>query len=860
MAKKAGKKGGASGLGIFFLCVVLILLTAGGAATLTFLRGNAAAQLGATEELDRSYQTLIQQRQQRYQLLRYISRIFSTDEILMSYLTEATKQGDQVTVLDSIEEYQNLLAFELAVVLDRNGRVLTRTDSPDASGEDLSASPLVAVALEEREAFGVWHQGGKLYHAAAVPLVRKFDLVGYIIVAFSINDTLALQVQRSSGAETLYLANSPAPEVVATTLNPGLSSEVITALRRSGDVLSEVTQKGQRVSEVALDLEGRQFLAFLAPLEDAAGQPIGASVSMTALDVRRSVYRQILMVLGVLALVSSVIALMLSSLLSRRLSKPVETLSTAVDQAAMGNLEVTIPPLPGVFGAMGDGLTQMLSAMREKIALEYFVGRVVRYLPEPAKSSAVEQPKARQVALLAVEMRRFANPKIGYDAEENISRLGRDLQRISKVVATHRGQVGAAYGHRALATFEGEGYAFRALAAAAEVLLILSERETVFDEPEPPVVALTSGPVITGPVVWGDQPVNAIAGVPIQQLEGLTREATPGEIYFTKNLYGELAELLQRTGLQVRSQRGMLSPQPLLLLSAADAAQATGVTHTPVEAGASERRSLSDIRPGTVLGSRFDVLAEIGAGRAGLIIKARDREYGDLVTLKMLKPEVVSDTARFERIRNVIRLARNIHHPNVLQVLDFGEADGIPFVSLEFVRCLTLRFLLDQGTQIPVVAALRLSRQIGFGIQAGHQERLLHLGLKPENVLVDGSGGVKLMDFGLSQPPPSNAADISARYLAPEQLNGGQGDQRIDIYSYGAIMYEMFAGQPPIQGGSSNEIRQKLALEDPAPPSTLCAEMPPALEQIIMRCLAKGPDQRFASVNEVLQALEDLRF
>ncbi len=858
MAKKAGSKGGASGLGVFLLCAVLILLTAGGAATVTLLRGNAAAQLSAEEALQRSDRTLIQQRQQRYQLLRYISRIFSTDELLMSYLTEATRQGDPVTVLDSIEEYQNLLAFELAVVLDRNGRVLTRTDDRDASGEDLSTNPLVAVALEEREAFGVWLQGGKLYHAAAVPLVRKFDLVGYVIVAFSINDSLALQVQRSSGAETLFLANSPAPEVVATTLNPSMSEQVVTALRRSGDALGQATQKGRQVTEVPLELDGRPFLASLLPLEDAAGNPLGASVSLTPLDARHSVYRQILLVLGVLALVSLALASLFSTLLSRRLSKPVETLNAAVDQAAMGNLEVSIPPLPGAFGGMAENLTQMLGSMREKLALEYFVGRLVRYLPEPPKGSAIEQPKARQVALLAVEMRRFANPKVSYDAEENIARLGRDLQRISKVVATHRGQVGAVYGHRALAIFEDEGYAFRALAAAAEITLILAERENVFDEPEPPSVALTSGPVITGPVVWGDQPANAVAGVPVQQLEGLIREATPGEIYFTKNFYAELAETFQRSGVQVRAQRGMLSPQ-LLLLSAAEAAQVTGVTPAPVEVSAAERRSLSDVRPGTVLGSRFDVLAEIGAGRAGLIIKARDREYGDLVTLKMLKPEVVSDSARFERLRDVIRISRTIHHPNVLQVLDFGEADGIPFISLEFIRCLTLRFLLSQGAAIPLVAALRLTRQIGHGLLAGHRERLLHLGLKPENVLVDNSGGVKLMDFGLSYPTPGVTADLGARYLAPEQLQGEPGDQRIDIYSFGVVVYEMFTGQPPIKGGSWDEMRQQLAIEEPVPPSTLVAEIPPLLEQIILRCLAKAPDQRFSTMEEVLQALEDLR-
>ncbi len=387
---------------------------------------------------------------------------------------------------------------------------------------------------------------------------------------------------------------------------------------------------------------------------------------------------------------------------------------------------------------------------------------------------------------------------------------------------------------------------------------MLSERENVFDEPEPPAVALTSGPIITGPVIWGDQPTSAIAGVPIQQLEGLLREATPGEIYFTKNFYTELAPLFQRSGVQAKAQRGVLSPQ-LIFLSAAEAAQATGVNPTPESSDGTTRRSLSDIRPGTVLGSRFDVLAELGAGRAGLIIKARDREYGDLVTLKMLRKEVVSDATRFERLRNVIRLSRGIHHANVLQVLDFGEADGIPFVSMEFIRGLTLRFLLQQGTQIPVVAALRLSRQIGFGLLAGHQERLLHLGLKPENILVDSSGGVKVMDFGMSQPVAGNTADIGARYLAPEQLEGNQGDQRIDIYSFGVVMYEMFTGQPPIKGSSWDEMRQNLAMQDADPPSTLCADMPPTLEEIILRCLGKAPDQRFASIQDVLEALDGVR-
>ena len=136
-------------------------------------------------------------------------------------------------------------------------------------------------------------------------------------------------------------------------------------------------------------------------------------------------------------------------------------------------------------------------------------------------------------APLGVEMRRFANAKIGYDPEENIGRFARDLQRISAAVKSHKGRVEAVYGHRVLAVFDQEASAFQAMSAATEVLLVLSERESVFDEPEPPVIALSCGGVVTGSVVWGDRPGTDLAGPLVQQLESLLREARQGDIYFT---------------------------------------------------------------------------------------------------------------------------------------------------------------------------------------------------------------------------------------------------------------------------------------------------------------------------------------
>lgn len=865
MAKQAGNKrsGSPPGLGPFLILALLILLTAGGTAAVTWILGQRAATDSADTELQGSHAVLRLLEQQRYQQLRYISRLFTTDQLLTSYLAEAAQARDLVSVLDAIEEYQNLLNFELAVVLDRNGRVLTRTDDPDAAGEDLSSTPLVRVALEDREAFGVWKQNDRLYHAVAVPLVRQFDLVGYIIAAFPLHEAVALQVKRTSGAETVFLANTgTGPTVVASTLSAAQAEELISALRKTGGVLEEVTQDAQTKDRLELRLENSNALVFLTPFLDADQKPVGASVTLTLLDQRRAWFHRILLVLGALTLASLVLGLLFNVTLAGRAVAPLGRLATAAEQAAQGNQEVTVPQEgSGHVRQVGTALSQILSAAREKSALEYFVGRVTRYLPEPAKVGGVRRPEALNLALVGVEMRRFANPKLGYDPEENLGRFAQDLRRISTAATTYSGRVEAVYGHRALAIFEGENATVRALSAATEILLLLSERQSVFDEPEPPAVAITGGGVVSGSVVWGDRPGLAVAGVPVQQLESLLREATPGALYFSNEVYQQIGALFQRAGIQVKAQRGLLSPQPLLVVSSEEAAQATGVTAASISAGMNERRRLTDVVPGAVLGSRFDVLAELGAGRTGLVIKARDRELSDLVTLKMLKPEVMADTARFEHMKGVIRTARGIQHPNVLQVLDFGEVDGMPYISCEFVRAMTLRQMLDHCRQVPVVAALQLFRQICFGVQRGHQEHLLHRGVTPWNILVEPAGGVKVMDFGLTAPPQVGVMMASAPYLAPEQLAGQQAmDPRGDIYSCGVVLYEMLTGQVPYPGGTSEEVRQKAMNTEAAPASSLAADLPPALEQILDRMLRKQAEERYGALTDLLVELEKIRF
>ncbi len=864
MARKAGGKrfGFSLGAWIFLIVGSIVLLTAGGALLVTQVLGTRIARQSAARALDANHAVRTVIEQQRYRQLQLISRIFSSDRLLSSYLTEAAEARDPEAIRDSLEEYQNRLSFDLAVVLDRNGSVVSRTGDPGAAGEDLSGDPLVATALGEKQAFGVWARGDGLYHAVALPLVRNFERVGLIVVGFSVNDALARQIQRSSGADTVFLINSPTgPAAAASTLAPAAASELVSGLRRRGEVLARVTQRGETADQVEVELQGTGWIAFLAPLLDAAEAPVGAAVAVTSYGPRLADTRLLQLILIGLGGASLALGLLGSQMLSRRTAKPLAQLAEASRGASRGDFSIPLPAGgAGDVGRLRDALGELFGDLAGKQALELFVSRVRRTLPEPAKGAPTPRPQARQATLLAVEMRRFANPKIGHDPQESLARMARDLKRVSTAVEARQGRLESVFGHRVLALFEGEGAAFGALAAAAEALHRLSEREDVFDEPEPPVVALAGGQVVTGSVVWREPPTPAVAGLPVQQLESLLREAAPGEITLSKTVQAELARTLERAGVEARAQRGLLSPQPLFVLSGEAAGRATGFEPAaPAADPGAGRPSLSAVGPGTVLGGRFEVAAQLGVGHMGTIWKARDRELGDLVVLKLLKAEVVADAARFERLRSVMQRSRTLRHPNVVGVLDFAEVDGLPYLASEYVRGLTLRHLLGAGGPMAAGAGFHLATRMARGLEAAHAEGLLHLGVKPENVVVEPQGHARLMDFGLAPPPGSSVAASSVPYLAPEQLEGREGDARTDVWAFGAVLYETFTGRVPYPGQTPAEIRQRHLMEDAAPPGALAEGMPPRLEQVVVRCLAKAAEARYGSFSELLRDLAAVR-
>jgi serine/threonine-protein kinase len=219
-----------------------------------------------------------------------------------------------------------------------------------------------------------------------------------------------------------------------------------------------------------------------------------------------------------------------------------------------------------------------------------------------------------------------------------------------------------------------------------------------------------------------------------------------------------------------------------------------------------------------------------------------------------------------ERLKSELKLARKITHPNILRTFDFGEIDGNPFISMEYVRGLTLRAMLERSGRLPYSAGLRLARQLTSGLAAAHSQSIIHRDIKPENIILDSQGNAKLMDFGLARPvtrmtPGQTQAGFivgTPHYLAPEQLEGKEPDQRADVYACGVVLFEVFTGRLPFGGNNLMEIISKHLREAPAAPHEFWPEIPPALEQLLLRCLEKSPAARYADAAALIAELDKL--
>jgi len=263
--------------------------------------------------------------------------------------------------------------------------------------------------------------------------------------------------------------------------------------------------------------------------------------------------------------------------------------------------------------------------------------------------------------------------------------------------------------------------------------------------------------------------------------------------------------------------------------------------------------------PGSILLSRYRLIERVGGGGMGEVYRADDLKLGQTVALKFLPAEFAHDPERLARFLAEVRIARQVSHPNVCRVYDIQELDGAHFLSMEFIDGEDLASLLRRIGRLPRDKALELSRQLCTGLAAAHERGVLHRDLKPANVMIDGRGTARIADFGLADVRPlitgAESRAGTPAYMAPEQLLGQEVTARSDIYSLGLVLYEMFTGKPAMTGKTLQALMTQKLDSQLTLPSELVRDLDPAIEAVILRCLAKDAASRPSSALAVAAAL-----
>ncbi|HUL76456.1 MAG TPA: serine/threonine-protein kinase [Vicinamibacteria bacterium] len=261
--------------------------------------------------------------------------------------------------------------------------------------------------------------------------------------------------------------------------------------------------------------------------------------------------------------------------------------------------------------------------------------------------------------------------------------------------------------------------------------------------------------------------------------------------------------------------------------------------------------------PGAVLSSRYRIVALLGQGGMGEVYRADDLTLGQPVALKFL-PAAGASAEMLTRFRNEVRIARRVSHRNVCRVYDIGEAEGRPFLSMEYVDGEDLASLLKRIGRLPPDKALDVARRVCAGVAAAHEKGVLHRDLKPANVMLDGQGEVVITDFGLAafadQVPEGDARSGTPSYMAPEQIEKGEVTSRSDIYALGLVLYEVFTGKRAF-AARSLVARRERGETRPDSPSSHVRDLDPAVEHAILWCLEPDPARRPRSALAVAAAL-----
>lgn len=266
------------------------------------------------------------------------------------------------------------------------------------------------------------------------------------------------------------------------------------------------------------------------------------------------------------------------------------------------------------------------------------------------------------------------------------------------------------------------------------------------------------------------------------------------------------------------------------------------------------------LKEGIYLADRYEIVGKIGTGGMADVYKAKDHTLGRFVAIKVLKQEFSEDVNFVTKFRTEAQSAAGLEHPNIVNIYDVGSENGMHYIVMECVEGITLKTYIEKKGRLSFKEAVSIAIQVGRGIEAAHNKRIVHRDIKPQNIIISTEGKVKVTDFGIARVATTNTinADVmgSVHYASPEQARNGFVDGRSDIYSLGIVMYEMVTGRVPFDGESTVAVAIQHLQEEMVVPSAYVPELPISMEKIILKCTQKSPDRRYQTIGDLLMDLK----
>lgn len=266
------------------------------------------------------------------------------------------------------------------------------------------------------------------------------------------------------------------------------------------------------------------------------------------------------------------------------------------------------------------------------------------------------------------------------------------------------------------------------------------------------------------------------------------------------------------------------------------------------------------IKPGMYLSERYEIIDKVGSGGMADVYKAKDHKLNRFVAIKILKTEYNDDRNFVKKFRGEAQSAAGLSHPNIVNIYDVGEDEGMHYIVMELIEGITLKRFIERKGKLEIREAVGIAIQIAQGMEVAHANNIIHRDIKPQNIIISREGKVKVTDFGIAKAASSNTITSNAmgsvHYFSPEQARGGHCDEKSDIYSLGVTMYEMISGHVPFEGDNAVSVALLHIQNDAKTLRELDRNVPISVDRIVQKCMQKKPERRYLSVSELIADLK----